>query len=77
MFVKLKDKLVSVFSQTQQYILYCTFTFAACFGKLTIIRPSLQELRNKMHALQIAFVSNGIPYYMNVICTACTLFLSF
>ena len=76
MFIKLKDKIVSGFSQTQ-HILYFTFTFTACFGQLTIIRPSLQELGIKVPGVQIAFVSYGIPYYMNVICTACTLFLSF
>jgi len=57
------------------FILFLTLT--TCFGQLTIIRPSLQELRTKVPGVQIAFLSYGIPYYMNAICTACALFLSF
>jgi hypothetical protein len=47
------------------------------FRQLIIIRPSLQKHRSKVHAVRIAFMSYGIPYYMNAICTACKLFLSF
>ena len=46
---------------------YFIFIMTTCFGQFTIIRSSLQKLRNTVHEVQITFVSYGIPYYMNVL----------
>jgi len=45
-FIKLKDnKIVSGFSQTQQYIYYI-FILTTCFGQLNYTRPFLENLES-------------------------------